>query len=79
MKRIIKLDRAGALITASLLLIVSAATVVQTQSKDAKRLAEATKEAQKAADVFTEIMNVPERAIPQKLLIKPAQSPCFPA
>ena len=52
MSRVIKLNRAGALITASLLLIVSAATAVQTQSKDAKRLAEATKEAQKAADVL---------------------------
>ena len=68
MSRVIKLNRAGALISASLLLIVSAATVVQTQPKNAKRLAEATKEAQKAADVFTEIMNVPDRAIPQKLL-----------
>src|SRR5882762_5709073 len=53
MKRVIKLDRAGAFISVSLLLIVSAATVVQSQSQDAKRIAEATKEAQKAADVFT--------------------------
>ena len=78
MKRVIKLDRAGAFISVSLLLIVSAATVVQSQSKDAKRIAEATKEAQKAADVFTEIMNVPDRAIPQKLLDNARAIAVFP-
>lgn len=78
MKRVIKLDRAGALISASLLLIVSAASVVQSQSKNAKRVAEATKEAQQAADVFTEIMNVPERAIPQKLLDNARAIAVFP-
>src|SRR5712672_1908855 len=78
MSRVIKLNRAGTLISASLLLIVSAATVVQTQPKNAKRLAEATKEAQKAADVFTEIMNVPDRAIPQKLLDNARAIAVFP-
>src|SRR6266403_2798429 len=78
MKRVIKLDRAGALISASLLLIVCAATVGQSQSKNAKEIAEATKEAQKAADVFTEIMNVPDKAIPQKLLDKAEAVAVFP-
>src|SRR6266446_3872972 len=78
MKRIIKLDRAGALISASLLLIVCAATVGQSQSKNAKEIAEATKEAQKAADVFTEVMNVPDQAIPQKLLDKAEAIAIFP-
>jgi len=78
MKRVIKLDRAGALISASLLLIVCAATIGQSQSKNAKEIAEATKEAQKAADVFTEIMNVPERAIPQKLLDNARAIAVFP-
>ena len=42
----------------------------QAQPKNQKKLAEAGKEAQHAADVFTEIMNVPDKAIPQKLLDK---------
>src|ERR1700694_4436152 len=78
MKRVIKSDRAGAFISASLLLILSAATVVQSQSKNAKRVAEATKEAQKAAQVFTEIMNVPDRTIPQKLLDNARAIAVFP-
>ncbi len=78
MKRVIKSDRASAFISASLLLILSAATVVQSQSKDAKRVAEATKEAQKAAQVFTEIMNVPDRTIPRKLLDNARAIAVFP-
>jgi SH3 domain-containing YSC84-like protein 1 len=78
MNRVIRLDRTGALISASLLLIVSAATVVQNQPKNAKKVAEATKEAQKAAEVFTEIMNVPDRAIPQKLLDNARAIAVFP-
>ncbi len=78
MKRVIKSDRASAFISASLLLILSAATVVQSQSKDAKRVAEATKEAQKAAQVFTEIMNVPDRPIPRKLLDNARAIAVFP-
>ncbi len=78
MSRLIRSNRAGAFISVSLFLIVSVATVVQSQSKDAKRVAEATKEAQKAADVFTEIMNVPERAIPQKLLDNARAIAVFP-
>ncbi len=78
MKRVIKLDRAGAFVSMSLLLIVSAASMVQSQSKKANRIAEATKEAQKAADVFTEIMNVPDRAIPQKLLDNARAIAVFP-
>src|SRR6266436_556458 len=78
MKRVIKSDRASAFISASLLLIVSAGTIVQSQSKDAKRVAEATKEAQKAAQVFTEIMNVPDKAIPQKLLDNARAIAVFP-
>ncbi len=78
MKRVITINRAGALISLSLLLTVGLATVAQGQSKDAKRIAEATKEAKKAADVFTEIMNVPDRAIPQKLLDKAEAIAVFP-
>ena len=78
MKRVITINRAGALISLSLLLTVSLASVAQSQSKDAKRITEATKEAAKAAQVFTEIMNVPDRAIPQKLLDKAAAIAVFP-
>src|SRR6266853_5474790 len=78
MKSIIRLNRVGQFISASLLLIVSAGTIVQSQSKDAKRVAEATKEAQKAAQVFTEIMNVPDKAIPQKLLDNARAIAVFP-
>jgi lipid-binding SYLF domain-containing protein len=42
----------------------------QAQSKNQKKLAEAGKNAQSAADIFTEIMNVPDKAIPQGLLDK---------
>jgi lipid-binding SYLF domain-containing protein len=78
MKRVITINRAGALISLSLLLTVSLATVAQSQSKDAKRIAEATREAAKAAQVFTEIMNVRDRAIPQKLLDKAEAVAVFP-
>ena len=40
------------------------------QSKNAKKLADATKNAQEAADTFTEIMNVPDKGIPRDLLDK---------
>jgi lipid-binding SYLF domain-containing protein len=78
MERVIKINRAGALISMSVLLIMSMAAVAQSQSKDAKRIAEASKEAAKAAQVFTEIMNVPDRAIPQKLLDKAEAIAVFP-
>lgn len=40
------------------------------QSKNAKKLADATKNAQEASDTFTEIMNVPDKGIPRDLLNK---------
>jgi lipid-binding SYLF domain-containing protein len=78
MERVIKFIRASALISASLLLMASVATVAQSQSKNAKRVADATKEAQKAAQVFTEIMNVPDRAVPKRLLDKAEAIAVFP-
>src|SRR3954463_11260024 len=42
--------------------------VAPAQKPDSKKIAEAAKDAQKAADAFTEIMNVADKAIPQKLL-----------
>ena len=78
MERLINLSRAGVFICLSLLLIVGAGTFAQSQPKNAKRMAEATKEAQKDAQVFTEIMNVRDHAIPQKLLDKAEAIAVFP-
>jgi lipid-binding SYLF domain-containing protein len=60
------------------LIIFSAAGVAQSQNRDAKKLSEAAKEAQKASDAFTEIMNIPEKAIPQGLLDKAEAIAVFP-
>jgi lipid-binding SYLF domain-containing protein len=78
MRRTFKFSRASAFIYASVLIILSVASPAQSQKKNAKRIAEATKEAQKAADVFTEIMNIPDKAIPQKLLDKAEAIAVFP-
>lgn len=74
----IRLSRgiAGALF--SIIVIGVAANSVRAQKTNPKKLSEATREAQKAADVFTEIMNVPERAIPQRLLDKAEAIAVFP-
>jgi lipid-binding SYLF domain-containing protein len=48
------------------------------QTKSAKETAEATRHAQKAAEVFTKIMNVPDQAIPQSLLDKAEAVAVFP-
>ncbi len=51
-------------------LCLSVVSMAQAQSKDAKKLADATKNTQEAADTFTEIMNVPDKGIPRDLLDK---------
>jgi lipid-binding SYLF domain-containing protein len=51
-------------------LCLSLVTMAQAQSKDPKKLADATKNSQEAADTFTEIMNVPDKGIPRDLLDK---------
>jgi SH3 domain-containing YSC84-like protein 1 len=48
------------------------------QSKNEKKIAAKGEEAKKAADVFTEIMNVPDKAIPQNLLDKAEAIAVFP-
>jgi lipid-binding SYLF domain-containing protein len=78
MRKAIKLIRAVALMSVSVVLITATAGSAHSQSKSAKRLASATREAQKAANVFTEIMNVPDQAIPQKLLDKAEAVAVFP-
>ena len=77
MRRVIEPVRAASLVAAALL-IFGTAVAAPGQSKNAKKLAEAAKEAQQAADVFTEIMNVPDQAIPQKLLDKAEAIAVFP-
>lgn len=57
-------------IAVTLSLIVGIAANALGQPKNEKKLAEATKNTQEAANVFTEIMNVPDKAIPQSLLDK---------
>src|SRR5256885_3875125 len=75
MKRAFEFNRviAGAII--SLAIFAGAASA---QKTDSKQIAEASRDAQKAADAFTEIMNVPERAIPQSLLDKAEAIAVFP-
>ncbi|MEA2176209.1 MAG: YSC84-like protein 1 [Blastocatellia bacterium] len=63
---------------ALLLVLLLSATVATAQSKNAKRISEATSQSQKAAKVFTQIMNVPEKAIPQDLLDKAEAIAVFP-
>jgi len=64
--------------SAAIVLLATFISVAQAQTKNAKKLADATKQAQKAADVFTEIMNVPDKAIPQNLLDKAEAIAVFP-
>jgi lipid-binding SYLF domain-containing protein len=59
--------------------ILSFATIIATAQKtDPKRAAEAAKHAQEAADAFTEIMNVADKAIPQGLLDRAQAIAVFP-
>ncbi|MGB7926416.1 MAG: lipid-binding SYLF domain-containing protein [Pyrinomonadaceae bacterium] len=50
----------------------------QKQNKRTKKLNEATRRAQQAARTFTEIMNVPDKAIPKDLLAKAEAVAIFP-
>src|SRR5712692_5358114 len=78
MKKVIKFIRAGAFIAVALVLIGTIAGGARSQTRNAKKLADATRQSQKAADVFTEIMNVPEKAIPQNLLDRAEAIAVFP-
>ena len=62
----------------AVLMMSGAANIARSQNRNTKKLNEAAKEAQKAADAFTEIMNVPEKAIPQSLLDKAEAIAVFP-
>ena len=51
-------------------LIIGVVSMTERAQNNPKKLAEATKQSQEAADVFTEIMNVPDKSIPRGLLDK---------
>src|SRR5215831_8933306 len=61
-----------------LALVLAGAAVVEPQGKNEKKIAAKSEEAQKASDVFTEIMNVPDKGIPQGLLDKAEAIAVFP-
>ena len=62
----------------AIILVAVLANPAQAQKGNAKKLAEASREAQKAADAFTEIMNIAEKAIPQSLLDRAEAIAVFP-
>ena len=67
-----RLDAAFIKPTAALMALLCFALIASAQppAKNAKKLADAAKGSKAAADTFTEIMNVPDKAIPQNLLDK---------
>ena len=75
MKRASEFSRAVCSAIVSVAILAGAA---HAQKANPKKIAEASRDAQKAADAFTEIMNVPDRAIPQKLLDKAEAIAVFP-
>lgn len=78
MKRVIVFSRGLAFMMSALLLIAMMSVPALSQKRDPKKIAEAAKEAQKAADAFQEIMNVRDKAIPQSLLDKAEAIAVFP-
>src|SRR5438309_5941568 len=75
MKRASEFSRAVCSAIVSVAILAGAA---HAQKANPKKIAEASRDAQKAADAFTEIMNVPDRAIPQKLLDRAEAIAVFP-
>ena len=78
MKRAIELTRMINRATSVAAVLCFAVSIASAQKTDPKRLAESAKHAQQAADAFTEIMNVADRAIPQKLLDRAEAIAVFP-
>jgi len=67
----------GICAVSAILLLAFSATVVSAQKKKS-RLQDATRHAQEAAEVFTEIMNTRDKAIPKELLDKAEAIAVFP-
>ena len=61
-----------------LLLLAGTVAAQQKRSEKAKKIRDATSQSQKAAKIFTQIMNVPEKAIPQDLLDRAEAVAVFP-
>jgi SH3 domain-containing YSC84-like protein 1 len=78
MKTTDKLIRKFAQLQFLLALVLCFATFTLAQGKNDKKLAAKSEEAKKAADVFTEIMNVPDKGIPSGLLDKAEAIAVFP-
>jgi lipid-binding SYLF domain-containing protein len=68
----------SALATVIMALVTASLVFAAGQKSNPKKVAEASKEAQKAADAFTEIMNVPDKAVPQSLLDRAQAIAVFP-
>jgi lipid-binding SYLF domain-containing protein len=78
MNKAIKNGCAFAFVIIAIIALAGSTSVTRSQKRDAKKLSAAAKEAQKAAEAFTEIMNVREKAIPQGLLDKAEAIAVFP-
>jgi len=65
----------GGLITLTIVLAIAGLAQAQ---KNEKKIAAKSEEAQKASDVFTQIMNVPDKSIPRDLLNKAEAIAVFP-
>jgi lipid-binding SYLF domain-containing protein len=72
-KFVIKFSRSLVLLT----LVFAMAVMAQAQKND-KKIAAKSEEARKSADVFTSIMNVPDKSIPRDLLSKAEAIAVFP-
>lgn len=70
--------RRGASSAICLTLMLCLSAVALAQSKNAKRINQATDRARKAAKVFTEIMAAPDKAIPRDLIDKAEAVAVFP-
>lgn len=70
--------RQSAAVIIAIILLAAIGNTAYAQKNKAKKLAEASREAQKASDAFTEIMNIAEKAIPQSLLDRAEAIAVFP-
>ena len=70
--------RRSAAVIIAIILVAAIGNTASAQKGNAKKLAEASREAQKASDAFAEIMNIAEKAIPQSLLDRAEAIAVFP-
>jgi len=78
MQSTVKWIKKFSLVVFALNLVLVMGVCAQAQTKQEKKIAAKSEEAQKASDVFTEIMNVPDKGIPQGLLDKAEAIAVFP-